>query len=497
MEKVNKIEATKKLQDALKQGIISGFVYKTAWTGIKNLTDESLILQAYNDAINMGKIINNSEDLQVYIGAQNLVPFFINKLGMKPNKKNMNHLLRKIVEEKAKTVEEVSQIVFDFMNNQRKVAYPSMISFKDDIVKSQDLNDWIKRISGIYNKTSRGFNRENVIDEFTQDMSSYEKSNFKQWLKHYEDGDYYKYNVGKNMNKQANISDPNYLETLNNLFNTKEIHKQREQDAKDKRNEARQKRTALKGKMLSRLRSLDKLLDQYFSELDLSADDNLDPNKAKQKADSVKQLNDQLTQLKSNLQQLSTVASSVDKMYKIGNMAKGIGFNKFANIIIKEAVELERSSRELDHDSAEPSKNLAGMKESFNGRGNIENIKDSANPLVILDKLEILSHFLGERSLIRELAEVDIMLHELGMAAYFPELAEAQSKLIDSFTYASRKIEESISKIRGGLEQSKKKEYFPPAPPKPPKVSVPTGKVDIKMGEPPPPSVKKEELRNE
>ena len=67
----------------------------------------------------------------------------------------------------------------------------------------------------------------------------------------------------------------------------------------------------------------------------------------------------------------------------------------------------------------------------------------------IVDRLEGISKVLKSRDIIRELAAIDILLNELGMASLFPELTDSQSKLIESFGYASNKIESAVAKLRG------------------------------------------------
>ena len=60
--------------------------------------------------------------------------------------------------------------------------------------------------------------------------------------------------------------------------------------------------------------------------------------------------------------------------------------------------------------------------------------------------------------MIRELATIDILLNELGLASYFTELTDAQSHLIEAFGYASNKVESAISKLRGTDKENKKEE---------------------------------------
>ncbi len=66
----------------------------------------------------------------------------------------------------------------------------------------------------------------------------------------------------------------------------------------------------------------------------------------------------------------------------------------------------------------------------------------------ILEKLQELSNSLKRRDMIREIAKLDFKLHDMNASALFPELSEAQAKLIDATTYASNKLEDVIPKLR-------------------------------------------------
>jgi len=80
---------------------------------------------------------------------------------------------------------------------------------------------------------------------------------------------------------------------------------------------------------------------------------------------------------------------------------------------------------------------------SFNLEG--VTIEDAAK------KLDDVAATLADRRVIRMLAEFDIMLDSLGIASMFPELAESQSKLIDSFSYALTRV----SKMMGQISQAR------------------------------------------
>ena len=66
-------------------------------------------------------------------------------------------------------------------------------------------------------------------------------------------------------------------------------------------------------------------------------------------------------------------------------------------------------------------------------------------------KLDEVAGMLADRRIIRQLAEFDIMLDKIGIASMFPELAESQSKLIDSFSYALTRV----TKMMGQLANAK------------------------------------------
>ena len=62
-------------------------------------------------------------------------------------------------------------------------------------------------------------------------------------------------------------------------------------------------------------------------------------------------------------------------------------------------------------------------------------------------KLDEVAGMLSDRRIIRLLAEFDIMLDKIGIAAMFPELAEAQSKLIDGYSYALTRVTKMMGQL--------------------------------------------------
>jgi hypothetical protein len=80
-------------------------------------------------------------------------------------------------------------------------------------------------------------------------------------------------------------------------------------------------------------------------------------------------------------------------------------------------------------------------------------------------KLEDIASRLSDRRTIRLLAEFDIILDKIGIAPMFPELAEAQSKLIDAYSYALVRVTKMLGMLSSGksiieISDSKKKELI-------------------------------------
>jgi hypothetical protein len=64
-------------------------------------------------------------------------------------------------------------------------------------------------------------------------------------------------------------------------------------------------------------------------------------------------------------------------------------------------------------------------------------------------RLEVLANLFRTREIPRQLSIVDLIFDKLNIASFFPSLAEASSKMLDSNQYALTRIEEILSKLRG------------------------------------------------
>lgn len=88
----------------------------------------------------------------------------------------------------------------------------------------------------------------------------------------------------------------------------------------------------------------------------------------------------------------------------------------------------------------------------------------------VVAKLEALANIFRTREISRQLAIIDLMMDRLGIASFFPSLAEANSKTLESNQYALTRIEDILSKLRGTIESPVQdqvqltSEQAPPAP---------------------------------
>ena len=73
---------------------------------------------------------------------------------------------------------------------------------------------------------------------------------------------------------------------------------------------------------------------------------------------------------------------------------------------------------------------------------------DTAELQKVLNQLYELSNYLKRRDVVRQLASIDLKLHDMMLSSFFPEISEAMSKLIDAMGYAANKLEDAMPKIR-------------------------------------------------
>ena len=87
----------------------------------------------------------------------------------------------------------------------------------------------------------------------------------------------------------------------------------------------------------------------------------------------------------------------------------------------------------------------------------------------IVAKLEDLAKIFKNREVPRQLSIVDMMLDKLGISSFFPSLAEATNKALESNQYVLTRVEDILAKLRGTMHATKEVDLTssnetPPAP---------------------------------
>jgi len=343
-----------------------------------------------------------------------------------------------------------------------KKAYPNTFG-KEDREPTYDRYKWVDTVKAVYSLLKeKGISKDAAIELVTVDWSVDERFKFTNWLKYYESGNTEKYNVKTAKIKNAlDIYDLGLPESMLNpetrSNNTEErpmsAYKMRKE--KTQREQELDKARSFKGKMKSRLRSLRRLLDRYN---DVLPHQNID------------QIHDEMYALDKSISKLDVYASLEDCVIRSANKMKKMGFSEGADILIKFA-------QDPDAPLPPPAEELAPSPED--SRAVVEALPPpvapktqapSVNLEMVVQRLEGLTTMLKSRDLIRDMASIDILLNELGLASYFPELGDSQSKLIEAYSYASNRVEAIVSKLRGTGKSvskhpaAKEKEPLMPAP---------------------------------
>jgi len=98
----------------------------------------------------------------------------------------------------------------------------------------------------------------------------------------------------------------------------------------------------------------------------------------------------------------------------------------------------------------------------------LENALSNITVNDVIERLDTLVNLFRTREIPRQLAIIDLMMDQLNLSSFFPGLAEASSKSLESNQYALSRIEEVLSKLKGSIKNPKNKEidlmgFQPPA----------------------------------
>jgi hypothetical protein len=363
-------------------------------------------------------------------------------------------------------------------NSMKKVAYPmSENYFFKNPFYGYNLQSWATCVHKIYESVyNEGADYSDSVKKYSSNTfkDDEEKKNFLSWLNYYNHGEHLKYNVknasfnfglpaGGGLYKEDYIGSDFVLDHDHQVNNAKE------------RGEAKLNYSNWKKKFNTALRRVDKILKE--------SEEYVDPEKYEEISQILNKLDVQVAKIR--LQ-----ASASDISYRAASQLTKLGFDKGASILFKyaqeatppEAVAPEQAQEATPpqepadvapEGEGEPVKSESEIQRKQQDKENVEKGKEALkgieplpgpkedeykeimNKNVSVDdasrKLEQIAGTLSDRRVIRYLAEFDIMLDKVGIASMFPELAEAQSKLIESYSYALTRV----TKMLGMLSNNK------------------------------------------
>lgn len=250
-----------------------------------------------------------------------------------------------------------------------------------------------------YGKSNRMYNlNEEIMEKSEGSMSLQRNANSKFAYMHEDNGRYYLPDFSSPYHDMASNEPATPEETPEDLI---EKEKQRERF-----NEAR-------SKLVSRTFAIDKLLERFHTILDDEA---------------VSDIEDAVNSLRKKIRQLKSATIIRDTVIKTAKIVGRKGFTAGSDYLVLSVNEFMGDKFKIE-------------KKAMEGF----NLKDVTE---MLQKLQEVSNQLKRRDIVRDIARIDFKLHEMNASALFPELSEAQAKLIEATTYASNKLEDVIPKLR-------------------------------------------------
>lgn len=437
----------KKILDAYKAGNINKFMFKkligVISSGVSDSLCDELLVDA-RDASTAG--VHSEEDYNAYFFAGNFVDEILDDtFGMKVSPDHKKDICKHIMSSRGEdyaldSLVDYRILIHEWLTSRlSKNAHPNIGGSNPDREKEYDMDKWVSALKKIYSSLRvNDISREDAIVKYTAKWDEAEKHNFLAWVRYFEEGTPEKYNIKTAyLKKEAlDIAMPPlpaaWQSRLTDSRPSISTHKKPEQTAKE-RNMGNAK--LLKLKMRSRLRALKRLIEKYNDAL------------SHQNVDNVY---DEMYTLEKSINKLDVYASIEDCIIRSANRIERMGFAEGASLLKSAAEEGVQQDEKL----------LESLPDQVPAAPDMQNGQPQADVEAIINRLAGLSKKLKSRDTIRELATVDILLNELGLASYFPELTDAQAKLIEAYGYASNKIESIIAKLRG----SGKAESIPPPP---------------------------------
>jgi len=380
----------------------------------------------------------------------------------------------------------------------KKIAYPNN-SGGIELAPEYDLKKWLDLVYVIYLESKKtGESVLSLLEKYAEklDKSIQEDTNFKIWFKFYYNGENFKYAFRNNdMKKQAlytsNLGQTTGLyghstydlpgSSFSAAANKAEIDAEPEPEINNTDSDSNNLK-AWKARVNTACRRIDKLLRES---------DHLSP-------DEFLELSQLLLNFSHKIRGVKLLSTAQDLTYQFSNTLKKYAKNKTSTSLIKNASDILIKTAQ---EAAQPSGTTpttqspaavtteapaagapaaeAPAAEGQNAKTPEQALKDKipgpddVEPAELKDitpipgpkkgeydsfigdvkiddaasKLDEVAGMLSDRRIIRLLAEFDIMLDKIGIAAMFPELAEAQSKLIDGYSYALTRVTKMMGQL--------------------------------------------------
>ena len=427
----------KELQKLFTSGQIDSDLYSYLKTSSKISIQKLAILQDYQVA--------STKEFEKYSMAYDNIHAVCAGLGITLSKSMVKDILDLFYQKKYKNA---MQATLDYI----KMAYPNEErSYKAH--KKTDIEMWVETMRKVYELAqSPAISFDDALDQMTQDWKKPDKNNFIAWVKYYNKGDHLRYNT--NMFKKES----QYLQTGNPFLKPKPAMEEAvndEETPKSPEEQREEERKSFYKKLLSRITSIrDLLYNKYRHVLT---------------QETVRDMTSVLRSLEDQLVGLRTASMMQDCIYRSANRMVKNGF-------FEGGEELKKIAQQLDNAPNPPQPMPAATPATPESMPPVppadlgattpaEDIKtpevDIGNDIAMPDfnqadvknalaKLEEVNKVISERNLIRALAAVDIILGQMGIAAFFPDLSEAQAKLMDAFNYSGTRIAKVIGQLRGG-----------------------------------------------
>lgn len=362
----------------------------------------------------------------------------------------------------------LSTVAYLRNNGIKKVAYPlGTGALNEELDEQFDLEKWSGLVHKIYDAVQSGdMTYTFALDYYSGqlDSSRQEDSKFKEWVKYYKNGEHLKYDIRasrrNNMDKKADyqfpISGSGFYPS-----ETKQIAKQPSEGERQKGDF-----DEWKSKLYVAIRRLDKLIR--------AGDPHMNADIHSDLADLLHAFDMEVRKVR-----LASTASAMTKRAALAFEVNGLPehaetlyalaqetpippeIDPAPDDILEDdpfdgaPVDEAPAEAEIPSAPAEEPASESPIGDALRGGtgakpGEYEALSGDITLETAAKKLEEIAGRLADRRVIRLIAEFDIMLDKLGVAPMFPELAEAQSKLIDSYSYAITRVTKMLGMLSSG-----------------------------------------------